>query len=97
MPLRDTFRVGQIMSGDCITLTANNDTCLLAMNECATGEIQCIHQSSMGGRMVSNVGLRRLEEGEQKPVLTGRKSKRRFRTYRNGDAPDTVTKERCRE
>ena len=51
----------------------------------------------MGGRMVSNVGLRRLEEGVQKPVLTGRKSKRRFRTYRNGDAPDTVTKERCRE
>ena len=37
MPLRDTFRVGQIISADCITLTANNDTCLLAMNECAAG------------------------------------------------------------
>ena len=61
MPLRDTFRVRQIMSGDCITLTANNDTCLLAMNECATGEIQCIHQSSMGGRMVSNGDLLRVE------------------------------------
>ena len=48
MPLRDTFRVGQIMSDDCITLTANNDTCLLALNECATGEIPCVHQSSTG-------------------------------------------------
>ena len=48
MPLRDTFRVGLTISADCITLTANNDTCLLAMNECATGEIPCVHQSSIG-------------------------------------------------
>ena len=48
MPLRDTFRVGLTISGDCISLTANNDTCLLAMNECATGEIPCVHQSSIG-------------------------------------------------
>ena len=48
MPLRDTFRVGLTISADCITLTANNDTCLLAMNECATGEKPCVHQSSYG-------------------------------------------------
>ena len=32
----------------------------------------------------------RLEDEVQMPVLTGRNSKRRCRTYRNGNAPDAA-------
>ena len=34
--------------------------------------------------------VRRLEDGEQMPVLTGRNSKRSFGAHCNGNEPDTV-------
>lgn len=40
--------------------------------------------------------VRRLEDGEQMPVLTGRNSKRRFRVDSVAKRTDTVTQERCR-
>ena len=41
-----------------------------------------------GGRFKGDGGSRRLENGVQMPVLTGRKSKRRFRAHWNGNEPD---------
>lgn len=55
---------------------------------CATGEKPCVHQSSMGGRLVSNGDLLRVENGDYMTVLASRDSKRRLRNTLQWSAPD---------